>query len=341
MRLCINYMIILIIISAPVHAATKQMLNISGAVKHPMCLGLNDLGSFKTIEVHLNEITKTGQFRGVFTFQGVSLKTLLKVADIQKKKTDFKKPVDLAILIRNAEGEQIALSWSEVFYRNPGDIIIAMSSNPVFPHKGPGHFKDPQKYKNMMQTLKRKINFPKLIVAKDLFSDRCLENIVEIEVHDLHPDVPGKKSPHVYSDSFSIHGNVKNAITIGELPNYRKIQLTAHVVGEGRGYHGTNQYSGISFKRLIEGSKPKMDLNTVFLLSAPDAYRVLLSYGEVFLNPQGERIIIADKINNSAMENGGKFLLMLPDDLMADRELKAVSRIEVISLKKNPCPLGP
>jgi hypothetical protein len=74
------------------------------------------------------------------------------------------------------------------------------------------------------------------------------------------------------------------------------------------------------------------DLDTVFLLSAPDGYRALLSYGELFQTLSGDRILISDR-NDKPAKKGGLFNLIIPDDLMADRWVYAVDKIEVIPLK--------
>lgn len=144
---------------------------------------------------------------------------------------------------------------------------------------------------------------------------------------------PEKKSPDAYSKHVSIDGAVKNSLTIDKLPAHAFTGVTIHVVGEGHGYHGTCEYSGMSLRKIIMGTQSETGLNTVFLVSAPDAYRALLSYGEFFLNPHGERIILADKKNGKPIAKNGKFVMILPDDLMADRNVKAVKRIQVISLE--------
>ena len=76
------------------------------------------------------------------------------------------------------------------------------------------------------------------------------------------------------------------------------------------------------------------------MVSAPDGCRSLFSYGEVFLDPAGERMIIAERINNKPLIEGGKFLLAAPDDLMADRWVKAVEAVDVISLQEKAKPLS-
>jgi DMSO/TMAO reductase YedYZ molybdopterin-dependent catalytic subunit len=314
-------------------AASENCISITGAVKNPAEIALSSLEKHASVEVQLNEIRTDGTFSGAFKFRGMPLGDLIEIAGIEKRDTDFNKPVDLAVLVRNKTGQMVTLSWGELFYKNRGNIIIATSAHPIFPHKGIDHFKNKEDYQVMMKILNRDIIFPKLIISSDGYADRSIEAVTEIEVYDLHPDVPGKKSPNAYSEHISINGAVKNPITIDKLPERAFTTVTTHIVGEGRGYHGTYEYSGIPLREIIMETQPEIGLNTVFLVSAPDAYRALLSYGELFLNPHGDRIILAGHENGKPIATCGRVTMILPDDLMADREVKALKRIEVISLE--------
>ncbi len=71
------------------------------------------------------------------------------------------------------------------------------------------------------------------------------------------------------------------------------------------------------------------------LASSADNYRVLISYGELYLNPGGDRILVADSIAGAPLKEG-KFTLFFPDDILYDRTAKALSRIEVVSIKEKP-----
>jgi len=53
----------------------------------------------------------------------------LEQAGIQKENSDFSKQIDLAVIVRNKAGKQIALSWGEIFYRNPAEVAIAFSAD--------------------------------------------------------------------------------------------------------------------------------------------------------------------------------------------------------------------
>ena len=329
--------LIAFLLSENIYAGSVGTLSITGAVKQPLNLTIEDLKTCQSIRVQLNEITKNGNFKGVFYYQGVPLKSLLELSLIDKGKTDFSKSVDLAILIKNKEGGQAVLSWGEVFYRNPGQVIIAFSSQPIMPHKACKNCHSPDVYKPWLSQFGRKVGFPKLVVSSDIYSDRSMEEITEIRVVDLKPEITVKKSEELYSSEFTIkdtQGRVK-PVVIKKISDYPLKEITVKVVGEGKGYHGTRKFQGAPLIKLFEDAKIKADINTAFLVSAPDGYRSLLSSGEVFLSPAGGRIIIADKANGQSIKKGGKFCLILPDDLMADRWVKAVKKIEIISFTGN------
>jgi precorrin-4 methylase len=76
-------------------------------------------------------------------------------------------------------------------------------------------------------------------------------------------------------------------------------------------------------------------MDKAVLVTSTDGYQGLFSFGEIFLSPLGERIIIAEQKTVSS-SGGKKFTLVIPDDLAADRMIKTVSKIEVLSLKEKP-----
>ena len=101
-------------------------------------LSLDDLEKYQFTRVQLNEIMKDGQYNGVFYYQGVPLRIILESASIEKKVSAFTKRTDLAVVVRNSKGRQVTLSWGEIFYRNPGQYILATSAVPIMPHGGIG-----------------------------------------------------------------------------------------------------------------------------------------------------------------------------------------------------------
>jgi hypothetical protein len=306
-------------------------LSISGSVRQPLILTMEDLKGFEQIEVQLNEVLSNGQFKGVFRYRGVPLQTLLNLAFIQKKAPDFKKSTDLAILVRSRDGRKAVLSWGEVFYKNPARVTIGLSSRPVRPHKEKNHI--PASHHKWLKELDREVRMPRLVLSDDFYSDRCLEGINSIQVVELERKIKSKKMSKLFSPQFSIERKGRVLDVISEMADYPRMDITINVVGEGKGYHGTNTFNGVPLKEIMKKALgTEADLDTVFLLSAPDGYRALLSYGELFQTLSGDRILISDR-NDKPAKKGGLFNLIIPDDLMADRWVYAVDKIEVIPLK--------
>ena len=314
-------------------AETASLVSITGVVKQPLNLTMEDLNNYQSVHVQLNEVMRDGRFRGVFKYRGVPLRTLLELASIKKEETDFSKLVDIAVVVRNKHGKQVALSWGELFYRNPGEILVATSAEPVMPHKDCKACHSPEVYKPWMSQLERNVGFPKLVVAGDTYTDRSLEEITSVQVLDLRPKIAIKKRPELFSPKFTITGAVGRELSFDEISSYTHVEILVKQVGEGKGYHGTKKFRGASLSKILEDTVPEADLSTVFLISAPDGYRCLLSYGELFLAREGKCIMLADRVADQPILKGGKFILILPNDLMADRWVKAVEKVQVINLQ--------
>ncbi len=329
-------LLFLVFSNGNVFAKSPSCLSVTGLVKQPLNLTVEDLERCQSMRVQLNEVTEAGDYRGVFYYRGVPLRTLLELASIEKEETAFKKKVDLAILVRNRQGRQVAISWGEVFYRNPGGIILATSAVPIVPRKDCKRCHSPEEYKPRINQLRRKIGFPKLVVSHDTYADRSLDEITSIEVVDLHPEMPTKRMQKLFSPHFTITGAVDRTLMLKDLSSYPRMKMTVKHLGEGKGFHGFDKFEGVYFKKIIEDAGIKPDLTKVFMVSAPDGYRSLFSYGEIFLNPAGERIFIADRLKDQPIEKFGKFFLVPPDDLLSDRDVKSVEKIEVISIRQDP-----
>jgi DMSO/TMAO reductase YedYZ molybdopterin-dependent catalytic subunit len=328
--------ILILFLSVQGWASSSPDISITGVVKQPLHLTMQDLSKFEQSSVKLNEVTRDKDYHGSFQYRGVPLKTLLELASIQKEETDFFKPVDLIIIIKNKERKQTVLSWGEIFYRNPSEIIIALTANPIMSQKSCKNCHNPETYEPWLNQLKRQVGFPKLVVANDFYTDRCLEDITNIEIVDLHAKLPVKKMPELFSPKFTITGATKKSMEFSDLASYPHVQILAKQIGEGKGYHGLRNFRGVPLLELLDKAGIEPDLNTVLLVSAPDGYRSLISYGELFLNPEGRNIIIADRVDNQPITKTGKFVLIMPNDLSADRWVKAVAKIEIINLKQKP-----
>lgn len=313
-------------------------LTIGGSVGHPLNVGVDELAKFGIIEARVTELTRDNRFNGVFTYRGVPLKTLLEVASIHKEEGGFNKPIDLAVIVKDKDGRSAVVSWGEIFYKNPSQVLIAISATPVTPHhaKGCGECHPAEVFQTALDKLKRKIGFPKLVVTNDFYTDRCLENIVSIEVVDLKKPYERKQGQKLFSPKFTMSDGKAKSLELADLSSFPRIESTMKEVGDGRGFHGLMQFGGVSLRELLKKVDAKPDVDGAVLVSSVDGYRSLFSFGEIYLSPEGERIMIADSSKGKPLKENGRFALVAPDDLAADRMIKAVNRIEIVSLKAEP-----
>jgi len=306
-------------------AGGPPVLSITGMVQQPLFVTLQDLENMQSLTVRSNEVANSeGHSEGDVYFRGVPLKNLLELACVQKDEdANFFKPIDLAIVVKNKKGNQTVLSWGEVLDRNPGDVVIALSAI---------HTKNPKVDTNA-EDAKPPIGFPKLVIAHDIFPDRLLTEVSQIEVLSVASGLVFKKTETLSSSEVTVTGAVKNTFTFKKLSDFPRIDVDVKQWGEVKGAPKLKKFSGVSIKNLIEKAGIASDTNTVFLVSAPDGYRSLISYGELFFTLLGERLIIADTADNHPLEKLGKFAFVAPDGLSAGRWVKAVSKIEAITIK--------
>lgn len=319
-------------------AGSAAALTIGGAVKQPLTLKTDDLLKMEAVSVRASELTGEKEYQGTFVYRGVPLKSLLEFAGIEKEVSSvFKKPTDLAIVARDKNGKTAVLSWGEVFYRNAQDVLIAVSAKGVMPHhQNCGECHDDRFYKKALSLLTRKMDFPKLVVTNDFYTDRNLEDLVSIEVVDLKGQSPKKEMKKLFSPRVVAKNGNEKGVEITDLKGYRRMEVLQKEVGDGRGYHGLKRFGGVSLKDILTKLKASGNPNALILVGAPDGYRASFSYGEVFLRPEGERILLADTLNGERLDEDGLFLLIPPDDLAADRDVKAVETIQVVTIPAKP-----
>ena len=170
---------------------------------------------------------------------------MLELAFIQKEETGFSKLNDLAILVRNKDGKQTVLSWGEVFFSNPAEVVLAFSGTPIIPHGDCKICHGPEVYQSRLDVLSRKVGYPKLVVANDFYTDRSLEDVTNIEVVDLHLKMAFKKTQNLFSPGFTVTGDVKQTLNISDLASYPRTEAPAKMIGDGAGYHGLESYGGV------------------------------------------------------------------------------------------------
>jgi hypothetical protein len=303
-------------------------------VSRPFSLTGRDLRRFESVGVRLNDVTAGGDFRGVFELRGVPLRALLEQARVVKRSRTFGRELDLAIVARSRGGDRAVLSWGEVFYRDPAEIVIAYEGTPKMPHKACADCHEPSTYRPWLDQLERDVGFPKLVVAGDFYADRSLEDLVAVEVVDLGAEVgihasEADRPAELFSGEVHIAGPGIEPVVVRSLDRYARIEADAIQAGEGTGYHGVRRYSGVPLRDLLASAGVKPDPSAGIVLSAPDGYRVFLASAEVFDPARSGRLLIADQVNGRPIDRG-EFQLVPLDDHAADRWVKAIARIDVV-----------
>lgn len=317
---------------------SRPAITVTGEVKRPLKLTVEDLARFQSVEIQLNEVNRDRSFHGVFRHQAVPLRHLLDMAQIVKQDSAFNKEIDLAIRVSSASGEQVVLSWGEVFYSNAGEVAIAFAATPVKPMMTEARCQKchgPEVFQTVYDVYGRSAKLPKLLIRSDFYSDRCLEEVTRIEVVDLHPEIKVDRKVKLQSAELVIRGAVEKELKVCCLKKYPQIEVRKKVVGVHMGYHGLHSYVGTPLVKLLEAAGAGNDLSKALMISAPDGYRALFSFGELLLADKGQRIILAKSVDGKLLkgQRGGKFRIIVPDELVDDRDVLAVDRIEVVDLK--------
>jgi len=317
-----------------VHAEADTTLSVTGEVMQPLNLTLDDLHRFQTVQVQHCGVLADGTYKGFFTFGGVPLRTLLELAHIAKGDTGFQRPIDLVIMVTSRDGRRAALSWGEIMNSNPSSCIVALTTLPVTPKKKCTMCHKKGEYEAYQEQLDRSVGLPKLVVSGDRYADRCLENIISVQVLDLRPRMAAGKNKKAFSAQFTVSGAVTRELTIQDLAAYAPRTTRITYVGEGSGFHGFKQYGGASLKDIITDAGVAADPGTVMLVKAADGFRSAVSYGELFFSRSGGDILMADSCGGKPLEKFGAFSLVVPDDLITNRGVGAITGVEVVSPEK-------
>ncbi len=326
-------MLVVLVLVSMSFLPSVDALTINGAVRQPLNLDTDNLLQFGSVQARVTELSHNGNYGGVFDYRGVPLKALLDVATVQKEVAGYSKSINLAILVRNREGRSVALSWGEVFYRNQSNVMIATSARPVEPgvkHKC-GECHDAALFRPVLDKLNRKIVFPKLIMTNDFYTDRNLENVVSIEIVDLNREVQYPEGQRPSPAAFTVTDQDGRSRQVTDLSGYPQVSVAIKEVGSGRGFHGFKRLQGVGLGELLKRLAVDAGPDSVLLVTSTDGYQSLLSHGEIVFSALGEQIIISE-----AKGAPKKFVLLVPHDTLADRMVKTINKVEVISLRPKP-----
>jgi len=291
---------------------------IQGEVEDP---GAVDLRSLPIRSVAVKEMGIENDkpvFKGAFFVNGYALYDILNTTNFKKAPENaFHSAVDLYVLVENDKGETAAFSWGEIYYRNSFDILIAITIQPINPARAKVSYALP--------------DAPVLICAGDLLNVRYVSNPTKITVKSRRGIVPKEKPKDIYSPELKVTAKTGNFV-IGEVDASVPKRTYSDVgYGHGMGFHGYGNVTGYLLKDLLATKlKPTPEMLREWLAvgSAKDGYRVVYSLSEIMNRGDNQDILLVDKKGD---KTGGRYLLYPPDDFFADRDIRAIERLELFT----------
>lgn len=295
-------------------------LTIEGEVKNPGKVNLDD---FYKREVMIKEALYGPQvgidFIGAYRYRGYSLFDLLHPNNHQKKnKEEFPPAIDLYVIIENADGETVVLSWSEIFHTNiPHQILIATEMAPIVPYK-------------------KEVNYPvstswKLVCGNDLFAYRMLENPVKITVRSFDEKTYAieKGMKPMYSPIVKVvleDGQTFSIDPITDTSSYRTYFSSFY--GMGMGYHEAKYFRGPVLFDLFSDKINLFDAEQIahclVCFAGLDGYRTIYSFSELFNRTDQVSPILAVPDDP---QDGGFYRIFHPMEFYADRSVKSLQEI--------------
>jgi hypothetical protein len=299
--------------------APKGIL-IQGEVQAP---GPVDLSSLPIRSVAIKEMgVENGKrvFKGAFFVNGYALCDILNSKTFKKApENTFSSPVDLYAVVENEKGDKAAFSWGEIYYRNSFDILITRTVQPIYPARAKASYALPEA--------------PRLICAGDLLNVRFISNPTKITVKSYHGSMPKEKPKDIYSPELKIVSKA-GTFTVGDVGSSVEKRTYSDVgYGHGMGFKGNENVSGYLLKDLIAANltaTPEMLREWIAVGSAKDGYRVVLSLSEIMNRSDNQDFLLLDKKNSPG---GGRYTLYPAGDFFADRDVKAIEKLELSGLE--------
>jgi hypothetical protein len=296
--------------------AAKSVL-IQGEVQQP---GPVDLSSLPIRSVAVKEMgIENGKrvFKGAFFVNGYALYDILSCKTFKKApENTFSSPVDLYAVVENEKGEKAVFSWGEIFYRNSFDILITKTIQPINPARAKASYALPEA--------------SRLICAGDLLNVRFISNPTKITVKSYHGSMPKDKPKDIYSPELKIVSKAGTS-TINNL-SVEKRTYSDVGYGHGMGFKGNENISGYLLKDVIAANltpTPEMLRGWIAVGSAKDGYRVVLSLSEVLNRGDNQDFLLLDKKDS---QGEGRYTLYPAGDFFADRDVKAIQKLELFGL---------
>ena len=290
---------------------------VQGEVQDP---GTVDLTPLPLRNVAIKEVgIEKGErvFKGAYFVSGYALYDVLSAKKYKKSPENaFAPPVDLYVVVENENGDKAVFSWGEIYYRNSFDILITKTIQPINPARAKASYPLPE--------------VPRLICASDLLNVRFIHNPTKITVRSFHGPVSKEKPKDIFSPEVRIVSK-GNSFAVTDIPASIEKRTYSDVgYGHGMGFKGAQNVAGYLLKNLISSNlkiSPEMLGNYIAVASARDGYRSVLSLSEIMNRSDNQDLLLLEKRDSPGE---GRYTLYPAGDYFADRDVKAVEKIELL-----------
>jgi hypothetical protein len=299
-----------------------DVIEVAGEVAQPKNISITDLPVRSVIVKETTFNDGEAKFVGAYRYDGVSLYDLLNSIDVVKKNAaEFNPIIDQYVVVYNAIGDSVVISWGELYYPvQRHQIIIANRVVRIVPSKTKDKWPLPDK--------------ARLIVGSDLITERNIVDPVKIMVRSVDRNYKVDRTLKLWAPQMVLEGIGPKSLIFNELPADVGVHLFKNVFyGRGMGIHGITTFKGGFLKdMLVEMLPPDRNLirNGLFVIAAIDGYRCSVTYSELMNRNDNAEVIIIDEEN---YEDAGKFSCLFTADFFSDRAIKSITEIRLISGK--------
>ncbi|MBD3422701.1 MAG: hypothetical protein GF398_21515 [Chitinivibrionales bacterium] len=299
------------------HHLKVNPVTVSGEIDHPGKVDFTLL-PLRTVIVKEAILDKgKDAFVGAYRYDGYSLYDILNTRTLHKKNANAFKPIiDAFIVVENDAGDEVVISWGELFYPvNPHQILIATQVMRIVPSRTRELWPLPEK--------------ARLICAHDLLTERNIANPVTITVRSSEKQFKVRKGlKPLYADTFSIYRGDSLVEAVAQKPGFvQEFSYDNVFYGRGKGIHGISTFTGIALKEILLPHFPIASSRLssgYFVVAAADGYRGVFTYSEIAnRNDQSETLLVTTRKG----EHEGRFKLYPAGDFFSDRAIKAVTGI--------------
>jgi hypothetical protein len=294
-------------------------LAVQGEVENPGPVDLNSLPLRGAAIKELGIENGKQVFKGSFFVSGYALCDVLNGKKPKKvPENTFGPLVDMYVIVENEKGEKAVFSWGEIYHRDSSDILITRTEQPVYPARAKTTWPLP--------------NGPRLVCGGDLLNRRFIGNPTRITVKSYSGAAPAAKPKDIYAPQI-ILATRAGATKIGDIDGaVERRNCTSVLFGHGMGFKEVLSLRGYVLRDLIAGKAgwaPENSNSVFVVVSAKDGYRSVFSGSEV-MNRNDQQDLLLNDLGDTP--NGGRYTLIVPGDFFADRDVRSVEKIELVSI---------